>query len=412
MKILIVDKDFPFPQNDGARIRSWNFIKALAGEHELSILCFNKYNSNSSNEASKYFAHIWIVDKGDNLQNRKYNRINRLLYFFQKIPWEMSQSFSESFQDKFIEIIKEHHFDTIFTRYLHMGQYVIRNSKLLNARTVLDLDDIEFIKVDRIIKTSKFRGIYSHLRMYLNNLLLKRYYRRINSFSNVIVCSENDGDYLEAEGFLKNDAVVIPNAVDVASYDSVNPFSYEVLRNKVLLFCGNLGYDPNSEGIMWFIKHVFPLIRQKDPDVKLHIVGLRPPSEVIEAHDNKQIFVFPNVPQVLPYYNGCSAAIVPIRIGGGTRIKILEAFSCRRPVISTTVGAEGLKVIDKKHCLIQDNPQDFASACLKVLNDYESAHKLVEEGYRLVRENYDKLHVTKLIRNLFNNTEWPCKYTS
>ena len=110
------------------------------------------------------------------------------------------------------------------------------------------------------------------------------------------------------------------------------------------------------------------------------------------------------MPSVLPFYENSSLVIVPIRIAGGTRIKILEAFACRRPVISTTIGAEGLDLESNKHCIKEDDPEGFAQACVSLLNDFDTANILTEQGYQFVKEKYDTSIVVKSIRELFSQS--------
>jgi glycosyltransferase involved in cell wall biosynthesis len=135
------------------------------------------------------------------------------------------------------------------------------------------------------------------------------------------------------------------------------------------------------------------------------MVGKHPDASLKPYVDAKRVFLYPNVASVLPYYQTISAAVVPLHMGAGTRIKILEAFAARRPVIATTIGVEGLGVTDRRHCLIADRPEDFARACLEIVNDAVLAHQLVEAGYRFVTAHYDFAEVAKIIQRVFRAKE-------
>jgi glycosyltransferase involved in cell wall biosynthesis len=167
----------------------------------------------------------------------------------------------------------------------------------------------------------------------------------------------------------------------------------------MIFFCGAMDYEPNIDAAIWFTQNIFPKILQKDPTVKLEIVGRQPGPEILELA-SQSVSVHANVPSMAAYYERAGVVIVPIRVAGGTRIKILEAAACRCPVVSTTIGAEGLAVENEKHCLLADDEQAFADDCLRVLNDPKLAQRLGEEIYSLVKNTYDVEVVQKSIREL------------
>ena len=152
---------------------------------------------------------------------------------------------------------------------------------------------------------------------------------------------------------------------------------------------GSLGYGPNQDGIVWFCSEILPRIRKSSSrNVKLTIVGFNPPAEVRALESAGDIVVTGGVESVAPYYRDSDIVIAPIRYGSGTRIKILEAMSHRRPVISTTLGAEGIDVRPGADIMICDTPEAFAASCLELIQDGGRRRSIAQLGRRLIEEKY------------------------
>src|SRR6185437_13822916 len=134
------------------------------------------------------------------------------------------------------------------------------------------------------------------------------------------------------------------------------------------VFVGSMDWMPNSEGILWFVREVLPVIRRRLPECSLTVVGRKPSEEILQlANDDPHITVTGTVPDVRPYLWQSSVSIVPLRIGGGTRLKIYEAMAARSPVVSTTIGAEGLTVSDGEDIRLADTSESFARICVELL---------------------------------------------
>ena len=156
-----------------------------------------------------------------------------------------------------------------------------------------------------------------------------------------------------------------------------------------LLFVGFLQYLPNTEGIQFFCDKVLPQIRQRlDRPFRLLVVGRKPPQSVKDLERIPEVTVIGDVPQVEPYYQSATMAIVPIRFGGGTRIKILEAMALGCPIVSTTLGAEGIEVSDGQDILLADTATEFADACIRLAEDATLRKNLSQKGWKMVNANY------------------------
>jgi glycosyltransferase involved in cell wall biosynthesis len=180
------------------------------------------------------------------------------------------------------------------------------------------------------------------------------------------------------------DLAVVPNGVDTVQYTLLPESS----GSKKILFVGDMHYPPNVDGAVFFCKEIFPLIKQHIPDAKLLIVGSEPANAVRAlAGDDVQVTGYVN--SVVPYYQESGVSVVPLRAGGGTRLKILESMALGRPVVSTVLGCEGLAVTHGENILIADTPADFANQTAQVLNGGKGRQRLIANGRRLVEATYD-----------------------
>jgi len=201
----------------------------------------------------------------------------------------------------------------------------------------------------------------------------------------VIAVSEADARMMEREyGVAK--VHDIPTGVDI---DFFKPANTSPARPNSLVFTGSMDWLPNEDAMRYFIDDVMPLVKQQIPDVHLTIVGRSPyPSLVELAQRDPALTVTGRVDDVRPYMQDAVAFIVPIRIGGGTRLKIYEAMAMEKPVISTTVGAEGLPVHHDAQLLLADDPKTFADSVVKVLSNSELAARLGSSAAQFVRQHF------------------------
>ena len=156
-----------------------------------------------------------------------------------------------------------------------------------------------------------------------------------------------------------------------------------------MVFLGSMDWMPNIDGVTWFAREVLPLIHAKKPEYTLAIAGRRPAAEVSRlAERDRRIRVTGTVSDVRPWLFGSSVSIVPLRIGGGTRLKIYESMAAGTPVVSTAVGAEGLEVSDNNNLYLADSPHDFADRCLRLLGDAGARERLARAAWEMVAKRH------------------------
>jgi len=207
--------------------------------------------------------------------------------------------------------------------------------------------------------------------------------RALETFDAHITVSDVDAKRLRS---IKSDAkiLVIENGVDAAFYSD----EQSATRNRIV-FVGSMDYHANIEGATSFAREVWPMIHERQPALRFTIVGRNPPAAVKELSSMAGIDVTGSVADVRPYYRQALAAVVPLNVGGGSRLKILEAMAAAVPVVSTTLGAEGLEVNDGENILLVDSPAKIAEAIFRLIDHPELRTRLIAGGEQLVRMRYD-----------------------
>jgi len=279
-------------------------------------------------------------------------------------------------------------FDFVHVSRLYMTPFAepyLRIQKHLSA-CFLDLDDIESRTRRRLAQLYRANGLQRHSqRQEQASEFYERLERQILPQYNVIfVCSVEDKSQLAMRGFDKS-AFILPNAVRPPAApprmnrrDSFN-----------FLFVGNLSYYPNEDAVVYFLEQVLPLLRQRAKQPFRVTVAGSGGSKCLQRYASlPELHQLGFVDHLAPCYEQASAVIVPVRAGGGTRIKVLEAFGFKRPVVSTRIGVEGIAVENEKHVLLADTPEVFATQCCRLMEDSALWDTLVTHAHRCLIENY------------------------
>ena len=201
---------------------------------------------------------------------------------------------------------------------------------------------------------------------------------------NIISVSEADAETMRSLYGVSRVAAV-PTGVDIDYFT----WSMARIPSADLVFVGSMDWMPNINGVLWFVEEILPIIRKTRPDCSLVIAGRRPTPEIQRlAVADTRIRVTGTVGDIRPYLWDSAVSIVPLKIGGGTRLKIYEAMAARIPVVSTTIGAEGLDVQNGEDIHIADSPADFAARCLELLNDAAARRRMADAAFSMVSSRY------------------------
>jgi glycosyltransferase involved in cell wall biosynthesis len=228
------------------------------------------------------------------------------------------------------------------------------------------------------------------------------YERRVSlAAGHIVAVSKTDADEMRRL-FGVTRVSEIPTGVNIEYF--LPPAARPAGAGADLVFVGSMDWLPNVDGVLYFAREVLPLIRQKRPACTVAVVGRTPPPKISElAAQDSNIHVTGTVPDIRPYLWGSAVSIVPLRIGGGTRLKIYEAMAAKIPVVSTTVGAEGLTVNPPEDILIGDSPRDFADHCLDLLASAEERARVAGAAWEMVNANFSWDHVSRCFERVMES---------
>jgi glycosyltransferase involved in cell wall biosynthesis len=274
--------------------------------------------------------------------------------------------------------------------------HALRHHGIGYLHAVLDLDDYESHAKFRAVRSLRsvvgtqyflLRGLEAMKWMVLESMLIPR-------FDQVYICSEPDRAILRRR-FIHPIFFVLPNIVATPPGSPPSAFN----RVFTFLFVGQLNYSPNVDGILYFLRAVLPILRRVAPaPFHIRVIGREPDKRIVQLAELQGVEVIANPTSVDTFYRGADAAIVPLRAGGGTRIKILEAFSYSLPVVSTAIGAEGIEVTPEQDILIADDPGEFARQCARLMADAGLHRRIGEAGHRLFRGRYTEEALVAALR--------------
>jgi len=374
MKILFLSRWFPYPMNNGSKIRIYNLLRGLSQHHDVTLLSFAD-QPEVRPEAPEIRA---ICSKVVVVPWREFdpNTFRARLAFLSLKPRSIVDTFSPEMAQTITKILDEQSYDLVIASQLQMAAYYpyFRGIPAMFEEFEIGLfHDRAFSPNGRIRIRQALT--WFKLRIYLSQLL--------NFFQACTVASEREQRLL-VQNFpdYKRQVEIIPNCLNMDDYRGIKTNK----KPNTLVFTGPFKYRVNYDAMLWFIGEVFPLILKQIPETHLVITG---DHANLPLPSTKNITLAGYVDDVKSLIASCSVSIAPLLSGGGTRLKILEAMALGTPVVATSKGAEGLDAQAGEHLLIADSPRDFMESVLKLLKDGGQSQKLITKAQQLVRERYD-----------------------
>ena len=372
LKILYVITHLPCPPTMGVHHRILNIGRQLKKCGGVTVVYVAKsIEPQRLAETQRQFDRVIVMKSATTGGHDTWVRFKTKFDFHW--PWHYANRVSRKDRELFKKLHRQHDITWFHTLPAADGFSLGGFDK-----SVMDIDDLNHIKYQMWAQQAG-AGLR---RRTAGKFLVCKWKRResqaLKRFSMLTVCSEQDKHF-----FGDDDSVaVIPNGF--AQPDSKPTWIKR--RNMRLGFIGNISYAPNKEGLIWFGKEVWPKIIAQCPRAKLRIVGHKPTDAAFLDRPGFEPLGFIEDPS--DEFNTWSAMIVPLRFGGGTRLKIIEAFSRMCPVVSTPAGAYGIRAIEDKHILLKDDPAQFARGCITLMKDDERGKSLALAGWELFVENY------------------------
>lgn len=383
MRILWLKTELLHPVDKGGRIRTFHMLRELKREHHITYLTLDDGSSGADARAraAEYCHELVCVAHRTRpkfsagfYRDLVHNLASRLPYFIKKYE-------SAALRREIVARTARDRFDLLVCDFLMPSVNVPPG---LRCPTVLFQHNVEAMIWKRHYEVQ--RNPIKKLYLYGQWRKAVRFERdACRRFDQVVAVSREDRETMRREYGVETVADV-PTGVDTAYF---RPSGAGGRDPHNLVFTGSMDWLPNDDAVRYFVKEVLPLVRQSVPDVTLTVVGRNPYPALLELSGrDPSVIVTGRVDDVRPFMERAAAYVVPIRIGGGTRLKIYEAMAMEKPVVSTTVGAEGLPVRDGRELLLADTPGAFAEAVVRVLRDEDFTRELAGRAAGLVRERF------------------------
>lgn len=378
MKILHFFPYLPTPATFGGALRVYHILKHLSENYEVTVAGYCEYGD--MDLFKKEFPSL--VDKSHFIKRKFRRGVGRRLiqvasYLSSHSYW-YNWSYSKELENNLNNLLAEQDFDVVMGEFASMGHFNLHT----DAIRVIDAHNVEYDNFRRM-STLEFSWIRKN---FYKREYERSYKEEIAAFKKqdaLLVTSARDGSIIKKD-VPEVPQFVIPNGVDTSYFSSggVDPEPFS------LVFTGTMGYVPNYDGMLYFLKQIFPIIKRSIPEAKIYIVGSNPPPTLLK-HQSNSVIITGFVDDVRPYIDKASVFVVPLRMGSGTRLKVVEALSMQKPVVSTSIGSEGIDVTDNEDLLLRDEPEAFAEAVIELFSNGKLRSRLIDSGYNLVKSKYD-----------------------
>jgi sugar transferase (PEP-CTERM/EpsH1 system associated) len=381
-RVLFLAHLLPFPLDGGAKIKSYYTLKCLASKYEVTLLAFVRSEDERRHVSNLRELCVGGIETVVIRRSSIRNVVDAARFWASRTPFIVGRDHVGAMAKAVRTRMGGRRFDAVHIDHLQMAQYVLpRRSPV---KLVLDHHNVESQIIQRMAESTPSKA----QRQYAAHEWpkLQRYELDVcRQMDRVLVVSADDAATLRRLAPDLKNVKVIPIGVDLEHYLPTPRFP----NPKTLLSIGTMYWPPNVDSIIWFYDSVYSQIKAAVPDVRLSIVGAEPVEKILRlARDDQSVTVPGYVHDDRTVASDCAAFIVPLRSGSGMRVKILNAMAMALPVVSTTVGAEGIAATHKENILVADTPDAFAQECIKLLEDPDRGTAIGESARRLMEENY------------------------
>lgn len=396
MKILFITNLIPYPLDNGGKIKTYNILEILSEENEIDLFAFyeNEKERESIDFLKRKFRNVVGVEKIlTTKKNIFYMLTIAIKSIFSKYPFVILKYIDKKMRNLLEEYILDNNYDLIYIDHLQLGVYYDVLKKT-NKKIYLDEHNCEYQILKRkfhdessILKKIFFGLEYKKLKKFEETI--------INKVDKVIVLSDEDKKLLMSN---KNEDKFINIPIPIkTNYKKI--IGSRIQDEINLIFLGTLTWYPNAQGIEWFVDNVIPILERDEIKYKLHIVGKDPSISLIEkCKENDNVIITGYVDSIDEYIDKCDIMIVPIFIGSGMRVKILEGLGKRIPIISTSIGAEGIEIKNNKNILLANDENEFVESIINLKNK-ELYETLQVNGYETFNNLYSIEAISKKYKN-------------
>jgi glycosyltransferase involved in cell wall biosynthesis len=399
LKVLVLDEEIPFPLNSGKRIRTWNLLCNLCQAHDITFLCYGTPDDPGLPKLQELGIRVVLVEDLPASNSFRFYA-GALGNIFSTWPYSVSRHHTRKFSRAIRAIIAAESFDLVHCEWTPYASYIDAVGRL---PMLIMAHNIEATVWRR--RTQHASNFPERLFMGLQAWKMARFEKKCFAHAGqVAVVSEEEARTARQWG--AHAVYLVSNGVDT---EYLHPTG-ETPEPDSLLFLGSLDWQPNRDALQYLLREILPRIQTANPRATLRVVGRQPASRLREQVEGLTgVEWVGEVPDIRPHFARAAVVLVPLRIGGGSRIKILESMSMGKAVVATRIGAEGLDVVSGVHCLIADSPADFSQSVAQLLDDPERSVDLGRKGRELVLQQYDWGRMAKILEQAWIETANPVK---
>jgi len=373
-KVLMLTPQFPYPPHQGTTMRNYNLIAGLAQRQEVHLLSFGQPEESQGTPLERFCRSVQVVRPP---QRSAAQRLRGL--FLSRQPDMALRLPSTEFRAALTALLERETPDVVEVEGIELAQYLFQ------------------VAAER--GDARRPAAYS----FVQWKRLKGYERRAcQAADRVVVVSEPDAEALRRlEPGLE--PAVVPNGVDMDYYTApVTPLPPgSGPGEQDLVFTGKMDFRPNVDAVLWFAREVLPLVRQRSPQTRFWVVGKDPHPRLASVQADPAVVVTGWVEDVRPYIAAAGVYVIPLRIGGGTRLKVLEAMAMGRAIVSTALGCEGFPLVPDQELVIADEPAGFATAVLDLLDDAERRERMGRAARRFAGSRYDWRNIVPRLERVY-----------
>ena len=403
MQILFLTQILPYPPDAGPRVKTWNVLRYLVCRgHEIHLASFIRPEEQA--HLGAVFDLCASVSTVPILRSRPVDLLAWLRSYVSGRPFLVERDDVRDMRELVQRIMASKGVEAIHADQLTMAQFALEANGLSganghNPQLTFDAHNAVWTIVERM--KQQLPALLGPV-IDLESRRTKAYEGQIvRAFDRTLAVSEpdraaliqasasgsNGNGTLNIDGFIASRISVVPIGVDTKQ---LNPIPRPD-HSKSILTLGTLHYPPNADGVRWFAREVLPLIRDQVPDSALTIIGANPPRDLhrLARNSDGAIDVMGYVPDLTPHLETAAVMVVPVRVGGGMRVRILEGFARGIPMVATSLGLEGIEAKSERHILVADTPAEFAGAVVRLLQDRQLQEEMTASARLLVERKYD-----------------------
>jgi len=408
IKLLVLTPQFPYPPHQGTTMRNYNLIAGLAERHRVHLLSFGDPATSRGTPLDALCQSVQVV-RPPRRSTRQ--RLTGLL--FSRLP-DMAQRLpSAQFRATLAATLEREQPDLVEVEGIELAQYLFQaaagRGDKQHPLLVFDDHNAEYVLQQRAFETDvqNPRRWIAAAYSFVQWRRLRGYERRACRVADrVVAVSETDAEALRqlVPGL---EPTVVPNGVDMAYYTAPVPALGEDAgpSQTDVVFTGKMDFRPNVDAMLWFVGEVLPLIHRESPETRFWVVGKDPHPRLAPLAEDAAVELTGWVEDIRPYIAGAGVYVIPLRIGGGTRLKVLEAMAMGKAIVSTALGCEGFDLVPGQELVIADTPAEFAAAVLSLIRDPERRERLGRAARRFAGSRYDWRSVVPRLEKAYEKRE-------